>query len=371
MTANRVEARPGRPPSTGAPDAAAARHPPVDLADRVARTFRAVPARGPTTQPGGARQPRRTPDRPRRLAHGVRGHAPRPDHRCRSLPAREVSRGAVAAVPVGCGCHGRSRRRRSTRPRRCSGCPGAGGRRPGPRRRRPGDRRRRSTAKGPPGPCRAGCRDPLDGVGDGGVADAHRTVLVAPGHRPDHRAQGGEARGTQRALGLLGRGALDRCLDGLTEDQARRSPVPSRTTLLGLAKRATSVEKVWFDEAVTGRDRHPRHTGPRARCPAARPRRWPWTTWSTATGAAPSRCAGCTSTSCANSPSTADTRTSCASNSSPSSAPRPAVVTGFYRTCVIDRAGERPLTPRRREAARPAVAGPVRCRAPVAAPRTC
>jgi hypothetical protein len=31
--------------------------------------------------------------------------------------------------------------------------------------------------------------------------------------------------------------------------------VPSLTTLLGLVKHATFVEKVWFDEAVTGRPR--------------------------------------------------------------------------------------------------------------------
>ncbi len=51
------------------------------------------------------------------------------------------------------------------------------------------------------------------------------------------------------------RSALGRCLDGLTEEQARRSLVPSRTTLLGLVKHATFVEKVWFDEAVTCRSR--------------------------------------------------------------------------------------------------------------------
>jgi hypothetical protein len=51
------------------------------------------------------------------------------------------------------------------------------------------------------------------------------------------------------------RGRLNRCLDGLAEEQARRSLVPSRTTLLGLVKHATFVEKVWFDEAVTGRSR--------------------------------------------------------------------------------------------------------------------
>lgn len=51
------------------------------------------------------------------------------------------------------------------------------------------------------------------------------------------------------------RRALHDCLDGLTEEQARRSLVPSRTTLLGLVKHATFVEKVWFDEAITCRPR--------------------------------------------------------------------------------------------------------------------
>jgi hypothetical protein len=51
------------------------------------------------------------------------------------------------------------------------------------------------------------------------------------------------------------RRALNGCLDGLTEAQVRRSLVPSRTTLLGLVKHATFVEKVWFDEAITCRSR--------------------------------------------------------------------------------------------------------------------
>jgi hypothetical protein len=51
------------------------------------------------------------------------------------------------------------------------------------------------------------------------------------------------------------RHALRHSLDGLTEEQARRSLVPSRTTLLGLVKHATFVERVWFDEGVTGRSR--------------------------------------------------------------------------------------------------------------------
>ena len=51
------------------------------------------------------------------------------------------------------------------------------------------------------------------------------------------------------------RAALQACLDGLTEEQARRRLVPSETTLLGLVKHATFVEKVWFDEAISRRTR--------------------------------------------------------------------------------------------------------------------
>ncbi len=51
------------------------------------------------------------------------------------------------------------------------------------------------------------------------------------------------------------RSELNRCLDGVTEEQARQSLVPSRTTLMGLVKHAIFVEKVWFDEAVTCRSR--------------------------------------------------------------------------------------------------------------------
>ena len=48
---------------------------------------------------------------------------------------------------------------------------------------------------------------------------------------------------------------LNACLDGLSEEQARRSLVRSRTTLLGLVKHGTFVEGVWFDEAITCRSR--------------------------------------------------------------------------------------------------------------------
>jgi Protein of unknown function (DUF664) len=51
------------------------------------------------------------------------------------------------------------------------------------------------------------------------------------------------------------RGYLGSRLDGLTEEQARLRLVPSRTTLLGLVKHATFVEKVWFGEGICGRSR--------------------------------------------------------------------------------------------------------------------
>ncbi len=60
------------------------------------------------------------------------------------------------------------------------------------------------------------------------------------------------------------RAALRGCLDDLTEEQARRSLVPSSTTLLGLVKHATYAEKVWFEEAITGRPRQEMGLPPRA-----------------------------------------------------------------------------------------------------------
>lgn len=51
------------------------------------------------------------------------------------------------------------------------------------------------------------------------------------------------------------RASLLACLEGMSEDEARRSLVPSRTTLLSLVKHAIFVETVWFGEAVTGRSR--------------------------------------------------------------------------------------------------------------------
>lgn len=73
--------------------------------------------------------------------------------------------------------------------------------------------------------------DPL-----GTLLDDERTQLVA---RLDHHRRG-----------------LRASLDGLTEAEARRRLVPSRTTLLGLIAHATYAEQIWCSEAVLRRPRH-------------------------------------------------------------------------------------------------------------------
>lgn len=45
------------------------------------------------------------------------------------------------------------------------------------------------------------------------------------------------------------------CVEGLTDEQARRRLVPSLTTPLGLLKHAVFVEKMWFHVAIAGRPR--------------------------------------------------------------------------------------------------------------------
>jgi uncharacterized damage-inducible protein DinB len=51
------------------------------------------------------------------------------------------------------------------------------------------------------------------------------------------------------------RRAIDMTLDGLTEEQARRRLVASSTTLLGLLKHVTWMQRVWFEECVGGSSR--------------------------------------------------------------------------------------------------------------------
>jgi len=48
------------------------------------------------------------------------------------------------------------------------------------------------------------------------------------------------------------RSTVGATLDGLTEEQARRRLVPSATTLLGLLKHVTWMQRVWFEECVGG-----------------------------------------------------------------------------------------------------------------------
>jgi len=51
------------------------------------------------------------------------------------------------------------------------------------------------------------------------------------------------------------RRAVELTLDGLTEEESRRRLVPSATTLLGLLKHVTWMQRVWFEECVGGTSR--------------------------------------------------------------------------------------------------------------------
>ena len=51
------------------------------------------------------------------------------------------------------------------------------------------------------------------------------------------------------------RTALDKTVDGVTDEQARTRLVPSATTLLGLLKHVTWMQRVWFEECVGGKSR--------------------------------------------------------------------------------------------------------------------
>ncbi len=51
------------------------------------------------------------------------------------------------------------------------------------------------------------------------------------------------------------RSALESMLDGLTDEEARGRLVPSATTLLGLVKHVTWMQRIWFEECVGGMSR--------------------------------------------------------------------------------------------------------------------
>ncbi|MHA3023204.1 DinB family protein [Mycobacterium sp. BMJ-28] len=51
------------------------------------------------------------------------------------------------------------------------------------------------------------------------------------------------------------RTAIELTLDGLTEEQVRRRLVSSATTLLGLVKHVTWMQRVWFEQCIGGTSR--------------------------------------------------------------------------------------------------------------------
>ena len=51
------------------------------------------------------------------------------------------------------------------------------------------------------------------------------------------------------------RAEISGLLDGITQEQARARLVPSLTTLLGLVRHASFVERVWLQHVVAGRPR--------------------------------------------------------------------------------------------------------------------
>lgn len=51
------------------------------------------------------------------------------------------------------------------------------------------------------------------------------------------------------------RSTIEASLDGLTNEQVRSRLVPSATTLLGLLKHVTWMQRVWFEECVGGTSR--------------------------------------------------------------------------------------------------------------------
>jgi Protein of unknown function (DUF664) len=72
--------------------------------------------------------------------------------------------------------------------------------------------------------------------------------------RPPPRLAGADERAVLRALTQYQRDSIIGKLDGLTEADARRSLVPSGTTLLWLVKHLTMAELLWIARRFAGRD---------------------------------------------------------------------------------------------------------------------
>lgn len=71
----------------------------------------------------------------------------------------------------------------------------------------------------------------------------------------DHPDYTASERKTLVDLLASNRGEILELLEGLTEEEARRSLVPSLTTLLGIVKHAAFAEQVWFHVTLLGRTR--------------------------------------------------------------------------------------------------------------------
>lgn len=75
---------------------------------------------------------------------------------------------------------------------------------------------------------------------------------VSSSAAPDLRVVTGTEREVLEGFLELYRGLVPGKLAGLDEDAARRSLVPSRTTLIGLVKHLASVEREWFGMILGG-----------------------------------------------------------------------------------------------------------------------
>ncbi len=73
--------------------------------------------------------------------------------------------------------------------------------------------------------------------------------------KPDHPDHTASERKTLVDALAANRAEVLELLDDLTEEEARRSLVPSLTTLLGLVKHAAFAEQVWFHVTLAGRTR--------------------------------------------------------------------------------------------------------------------
>jgi hypothetical protein len=86
----------------------------------------------------------------------------------------------------------------------------------------------------------------------GGQIDGYGRQMTEP--RTEQTLVGDERTQLQAFLDD-NRAELAGLLDGLTDEQARRRLVASRTTLAGIVKHCTFVEKAWFQVSLAGRTR--------------------------------------------------------------------------------------------------------------------